>query len=698
MVIKSTSTPRVRQGWNWFFLIWCLLIFSVYFTLHSLFDFSFVTELVQNWEHANLAQLLMNGVEWLKAVAVWALAAVTFWRWGRKLGAWLGIVTTSSTLKFCFETALAILFLNSLWMGLGLNGLWFKPLILILDLVLAFWALWDLGREGIRWSPVFALKPPQSVFLGITFLVLAFISLNFFQTLLPETYFDSLVYHLSVLQFWDFHHGLADMPGNLYAHFPFGAELYLWNGFLFGGSQAAKLLNVEIFILTAISAGAWVAEEGSFSAGGLTTASILFLPLLSTTTWAGQNDVFAAFFLLLFVYALTKWPGGKNNRWFILAGLMGGGAWSAKYTMVLGLGVAYVFWFWMGPGLKIRSHLKQGITILVLIILSLAPWLIKNYIYAGNFFYPYLSQRLGGQTLPPENLMALMQDHEASWMMNHSFFEWIVQVFTRDFDKTVAPLLLAFIPFFFLNGLGKGVTRYLWVTSLLYLFLGFGLSHQLRLVIPAIVLLFVAIGLVLSKAGQEKIRCWSWVVLAFGLLSFVSLIRVGISYYHWGEMATGVKTQKEYLETTPQSQSYFPLTEAAQALTLPTDRLLVAGDSRSLYLPRDCYSNSVFDRQLLVALAEDEKDSDGIRHRLKELGIDDIVVSGEEGQRLSAQNHSYYPLSEAQWAKLDDLTQRWTDIRFAANGLGLYHLRDNPLSRPNPIPDLLLRMKTPKLN
>ena len=116
-----------------------------------------------------------------------------------------------------------------------------------------------------------------------------------------------------------------------------------------------------------------------------------------------------------------------------------------------------------------------------------------------------------------------------------------------------------------------------------------------------------------------------------------SLARVGISYYHLGEMWTGFKTEKEYLEITPQTQTYFGLTEAAQALTPSTDRLLIVGDSRSLYFPRDFYANSIFDRQLLVTLAQSEKDSDGIRRCLKELGVDDLAVSGEEGRRLAYQ-------------------------------------------------------------
>jgi len=700
LVLKSSfsSQSQRRQVWTAFFLIWSLLIFLIYFSAKSIFDFSFLSELILNISHANLAQFLINWVEWLKAVVIFGLAAVVFWRMGRKLGGWLGLRLSSSTLKFCFETALGILFINGLWLGLGLNGLWFTSLILVFGLLLFFWALWDFWQEGIRWSPVFALKIPQGLSLFIALLVLAFIGLDIAQMLLPETYFDALVYHLSTLQFWDFHHGLADMPGNLYAHFPFGAELYLWNGFFFDGSQAAKLLNVYLLILISLAAGAWVTEKGSLTAGGLTTASILFLPLLSTTVWAAQNDVFVAFFILLFVYGLTKWTDEKKNYWFITVGLMGGGAWSAKYTAILGLGTALAVWIWMEGQTKFRGRFKQGLMITVFVFLSLAPWLIKNCVFADNFFYPYFSHGSGGQTLPPENLTALMQDHETPWVMNHSFVDWMVQVFTRDLDKTIAPLLLGFIPFFFLKGSCKGLTRYLLTTSLLYLFFSFGVSHQLRLAIPAVVLLLTAMGLVLSGVSQEKIHSWSWVVLAFGLLSFVSLARVGISYYHWGEIATGFKTQNEYLETTPQIQSYFPLTEAARVLTAPADRLLVIGDARTLYFPRDFYSNSVFDRQLLVGLAQNEKDSNGIRRRLKELGIDDLVVSGGEGQRLSSQNHSYYPLSEGEWAKLDGLIQRWTDLRFMANGWGIYHLSDASSNRKKPIPDLLLLMKTPKLN
>jgi len=690
----KSLTSLFTKYWFLFFTGWALLVFCFYFSLHALFDFSFLTELAQDAHQASLTKLITNLFSLGQTFVLGGLVSLVLWRVGYRLFQRLGLAIDSFVLKFCFETALGIFCLNGLWMGLGLNGLWSKPLIWALGVTLALWALLDLWWEGLRVS----FETPKGSYFYITLLAMVFVGLNLMQVMLPETYFDSLVYHLSALQFWSFRHGIVDIPGNLYDHFPFGAELYLWNGFYIGGSQAAKFLNLYIFILTALAAGAWVAEEGALAAGGLTTASILFLPLLSTTTWAAQNDVFVAFFLLLFVYALTRILKNQKTSWFVAAGLMGGVAWSAKYTALLGLAAAMIVWVVLTPRGWLRANLGGWTLMRILILLLLTPWLIKNYVFTGNPLYPYMSHWLGGQALPPESLNALMLDHDAPWVMNHSFGDWLVQILFRNLDKTIAPLLLAFVPFLFLEGRWKDPARYLWCVGLFYLLLGFAVSHQLRLVIPAFVLLITAMGWVLGSLDKDEIHAWVWVVLVFGLFSFVSLARVGVSYYHLGEMWTGFKTEREYLATTPQTQSYDALTVASQVLTQANDRLLIVGDARTLYYPRDFYPNSVFDLQLLVKLAQTEKDSAGIRHKLKELGIDDLVVSGEEGQRLVAQNSTYYPLSAAEWAKLDNLIQHWTDPAFVAGHEAIYRLRETALTRQKPIPDLLLLMKTPKLN
>jgi hypothetical protein len=217
--------------------------------------------------------------------------------------------------------------------------------------------------------------------------------------------------------------------------------------------------------------------------------------------------------------------------------------------------------------------------------------------------------------------------------------------------------------------------------------------------IPAFLLIFIAIGSEISHiASKSRSLVWVWVVMVFGFLSVLSLVRLSIGYYHTDRIALGVQTCQEYLRTLPQTASYFGLVEGSARFSAPGDRLLIVGDARSLYYSDDLYANSVFDDQVLSVLARSEKDAEWIYKRLRQMGIDELVVSGEEGMRLAGQYPSYYPLRPAEWKKLDDLIQQRTDLLYLSGVQGIYHLRSSPAVRKKPIPDLLLVLKTPNPN
>ena len=129
------------------------------------------------------------------------------------------------------------------------------------------------------------------------------------------------------------------------------------------------------------------------------------------------------------------------------------------------------------------------------------------------------------------------------------------------------------------------------------------------------------------------------------------------------------------------------LTKAAAGLP-DMDKLLVAGDARGLYYPRAFYTNSVFDDQVLELLARKEKDGKGIWRGLRKLGVDDLVVVGVEGMRLSKQ-YSYYDLKTAEWERLNDFIQHHTELIYLRDLNGIYRLRPMPLERKSPIPNLI---------
>lgn len=694
-------TETFRRSLNvlgpWSFGFWFSFVFVLYFSVHSL-DLSFFSVFFQDLNRAQGRFWVFDFWVSVQTGLVCLSVGLATWRLGRYGLRSLRLEFGSKMLCFCFETALGVVFLDLFWMALGLNGLWNGPFDVVLVTVFCLWALVDLWRDmpslKVEWAWKLDLRSGPFL-IGLTF---AFIGLEWAQVWTPVTYFDGLVYHLSTLSFWAFHHGFAPAPGNFFTCFPFSAELYLWNGMVLQGTQAAKGLNILFLFWTALAAGSWVAEEGTPIAGVLTGLTVLFLPLLSTTVWSAQNDVVLTFFILLFVYSLRKAMTEGTEDWFLLAGLMGGAAWTVKQTAVLGVGVVWLagLLVWARSGFALPW--KRWMGMITLVGLCVLPWLLKNAVYTGNPVYPYLSPLIGGQVFPKDNELALMVAHESPWVMDHSFTGWMVHILTQSLDKTMGPVFLAFVPFWFIARPSSVSSGWVGWTGLSYLILCFVVSHQLRLAIPACVLLVVETGLALNVLQKANVQWWSWFLVIFGTLSFISLLRVSVTYYQWDKVVLGDETPTGYLETNPQTRTYYGLTEAVKETTAPWDRILLVGDSRSLYYRRDFYVNSIYDRQVLRDLAVKEKDGEGIYQRLKEMGIDDLVVSGWEAQRLIGQDPNYFSLNQAEWTKLDDLIQHRTDLAFQEGLWAIYHLRTIPIKRSKPLPNLLLVLKSPVPN
>jgi hypothetical protein len=667
--------------------LWIGIVFYHYFSWALISDFSFVSTVIAGFNQASLLKMAANGFHFLKTLCIALGAAFILWRAGRRLVGWFGLSVTHDLVRFCVEMAFGIVLLNGLWLGLGLNGLWWPTLLGLLVLTLLAFALWDFFHGFLKIQKLPRFRFPGKLYLALGGLGLFCFLLDLSQGWVPDVYFDALVYHLSTLEFWKYHHGIADFYTNLYSYYPFGGELYFFNGYFFGGSEAAKLLNAFAAGLCGLAAAGWVAEETNLESGWLTWAIVLTIPLVSATVWTTQNDVLLAFFFILFYYALARWAAEVENwKWAVTAGVLGGGALTLKYTAVVGVVAGLLaICFTYPETLRMRHWPRWGV-IKGLIFLSLAPWLFKNFAYTGNPFYPYLSSWIGGIALSPGKIAALMGDHESPFLGGFSFTGWVGHVL-GSLDKTIGPLLFSFLSFLFLPGKGRPLVKYLAVLSGLLLTGGFLLSYQLRLMIPAFLVCFLFAVLFLS--GLKKpiwSRLWAWVVVLFGLFSLLSLCRLSVNYYHSDKIWFGEESRLEYLNQAPQTSSYFGLAQLTGDLLPPDAQLLVVGDARGLYYPRPFYTNSVFDEQVLPILAREERDEDGIRKRLLEMGIDAMVVSGEEGKRLYGKGPVLPPQNSK---KLDLFIQRWTDPLVLKGGSGIYLLRSQPAEGRGPIPDFL---------
>ena len=675
-------------------LLWVGFVFFRYFSLPMTFDVTFFREVFSHPELIDGKKITANGLVSLRVLFGSFFILFTLWRWGRRMVHGLGIELGNIPLRFSMEMALGILFFNSLWLGLGLNRLWFQPLLAAAALGSGGWALWDFFKNFMKFQKVPHWAWPGWAPLGLACLGLLFLAMSAAQGLLPEIYFDGLVYHLAALRFWEFHHGLSDFYTNLYTHYPMGAELYFFNGFFLQGAETAKMLNVASSALCALAAAGWAIEEAGTASGCFAFALVLFFPWVTSTVWTTQNDVFLAFLFILFYYALFRWTREKGAiPWAFTAGILGGTVLTVKYTAFVGIAAGLLALAVTGRGIFSTKRWMGWGLILSLMLVSMAPWALKNLAYTGNGFYPYFSSWFGGRSISPDKMAALMNDHQAVFSRIFSLSDWLGRIFSRDLDKTIAPVFLSFLPFLFLPGQRRPATKFFLFLGIFLLVGGFLVSHLLRLMLPAFIICFLLFVLTLADLKKrEWTYCGAGILFLYGLFSFFLLCRLSC-YYHGDQIWLGKKTREEYLMTLPQTASYMDLTQAASQLP-ESDRLLIAGDSRSLYYPRSFYANSVFDDQVLEGLARRERDGEGVWKALRRMGIEDLVVAGHEGSRLARQ-YSFYGLNGPEWDKLDDFIQRHTELIYL-NGLnGIYRLRAAPVERKNPILNLLNLLKTP---
>jgi len=685
--MKSPSGPAWRDKvFAGLLLVWVGLVFSHYFSLKTAFDLSFLSTAFSVLSRADLHKLADNWLNFLKNLFCAVSVLFVLWRLGRKALLWIGLQVKGTAPRFCLETALGIIAINTLWLGLGLNRLWFEPLEWGLGLALFGGSLWEFSRNFLKIQKFPRVPKPGKFFLLLGFLGGLSLALDLLQGMTPDVYFDALVYHLATLQFWQFHHGIADFYTNLYSYFPFGGELYFANGFFFAGSEAAKMLNAFSAGLCGLAAAGWVAEETGWDKGLLAWTMVLTLPLVSAAVWTTQNDVVLAFFLILFLYTLMRWvQGPANHAWALAAGLLGGAALTVKYTAVVSIGIGLlttlVFY------IKDVASPKKGagwVWVILLVVCSITPWVLKNSVFTGNAFYPYLSSVFGGRALPDENMKSLLGDNEVALGKAFSLWHWLGRVLAADLNKTIAPLLFAFAPFLFLGGKRRPVTRFLLVLSAILLLSGFLISHQLRLMIPTFAVCFLAMVLVLGDAEKKgAVYAWGGIVAIFAALGLLSLGRLSVDYYQTPEMALGAETREEYLGQAAQTSTYYGLTQAVQNRLPPDARILVAGDSRGLYYSRSFYANSVFDDQVLTRLIQDEKNGDGIYKKLREMGIDAIAFSGDEALRLAQQYPFDFPGPPGAWG---EFIQRWIDPLYVNGSQGLYLIRKIPAGPRKPIP------------
>ncbi|MEO0224925.1 MAG: glycosyltransferase family 39 protein, partial [candidate division WOR-3 bacterium] len=151
--------------------------------------------------------------------------------------------------------------------------------------------------------------------------------------LLPEIFYDSLVYHLAKPNFWIQNHKLIPDKSYMMSFFyPGNSNLLFVIGLFFKDETICKLINFSFNILTTLLL--YFIGKKFFNQKVGFLASVLFFttPYIGILSWRSAVEMILAFFEALTIFSFVMWVLEQDYKYLIISAINCGLAIGTKYT------------------------------------------------------------------------------------------------------------------------------------------------------------------------------------------------------------------------------------------------------------------------------------------------------------------------------------------------------------------------------
>lgn len=498
-------------------------------------------------------------------------------------------------------------------------------------------------------------------------LILPFLLVNLFYSFFPPTFYDTLLYHLAVPQYYLAHGGIVPWLTNFNSNIPLNVEMV----FLF--SLPGKTVYVPNFISFFSGLGilwllySWYRRY--FSRRFFVLPVLLFytIPEVGFLSSSAKSDMLGMLFLLAGVRLFCYYLEEQHRRAFlILSGLSWGLAIGSKYIFAFYLAAFMVLFLLVYRGLGFKKRVAAVMVMSLLVLLCLSPWLVKNGIITGNPLYPYMNS-----LFPSSSWGAAQAESFSSALQrgsSHSLWDYLrfpLEIFLVPYSYGMTAVLgllfLVFSPFAFFS-LREPVLKLLAGTAVLsfVLLLPFAMVPRYFLSSFLLLCLPMAAGAerVIARAGWLK----SIVITALGVLLLANVILLadlqekytnGFAYVTARISGKLKGVNAKYLTMVP----YYRAAEYINKNLGPADRVIFLGEERTFYVERDFIASSFNDRHLLLDILKEKQDFEEFLAALKGQGISHILFCPGGLERMGRMS-PIYRLDPDLKAKLDDFLSR----------------------------------------
>ena len=222
----------------------------------------------------------------------------------------------------------------------------------------------------------------------IALILVLLVGLAFILSLAPPIEFDALVYHLTLPVQYLNNNQISHIE-IIFSGMPQLVEmLYTW-AIAVGGLQAGPIFGMAVSVICLLGLLGTIRHRVNTQAAWAALACLLAgFTLASSLSW-GYVDWFVLAFGWANLTCLDQWQQKRETHYLVLAGVFCAFALSTKYTggVLLLVNLGYLLW----DGIRHRQEwLKNCLIIGTLTTIISLPWWIKNWIYTGNPFFPFI--------------------------------------------------------------------------------------------------------------------------------------------------------------------------------------------------------------------------------------------------------------------------------------------------------------------
>jgi len=687
VLFASFSVLLFEQWWHHFPIV--LRVFSMYWARDAKSMLPVFPGFLTMWGDNAVSTLVLAAFE------------VVSWRAGRRALSWVTGREQKGLWGFLLATGLGNGILGTLTLGIGMNGLLFRPVFTVLLAVPLAFSIWRAFRwrhaRAAAGNPVVIPRIPalgrlEWVFLGFS----VFISLfNYIPALEPEWFYDSLVYHLGVPSRWLVHNKVCALPDTFFSNFPFLQEMQYMFFLALGRDISARLLHwfngVQCMLVTYALARPLLGRSGGLIAAAV-FSSLPQLRFLQHVTMVELGlSWFAGLAMHAFMRASGLAPGGEGEKpvprraWLFLAAWFLGLGQGTKY---LGIFISALLVGWLVLEI-LRGRANTRRTVLDVALITVwgsvwtGPWLAKNWLFTGNPVFPMM-----GTVFPAINWDAplhgrWMHDNTKYGTGRGSLFNWLLMPIAASVETphfgtfTLNPFFLVVLPVLvFLRGVLPPI-RFLGGIAGAFFVVWMLTSQQTRFLMPVAPAASVATAFVITMAFQGR-RVLAFIVKAAAAWMFlVSAYGEIQNRYTNNAMVPFVMGSLGRSGILDMGVQYYQAVKAANAGMPERGRLLFLGGDENYYCRRPLVCSSIYDRCAAGEMAKLAKSPEDLRERMRRRRITHILY-------YEPRADEYSPNGMFDWG--DDAKKRFLsfwwqygNLVFQGRGTFLFELTDKPL-------------------